>query len=121
MTKNKNNSSLEMAKAIAIAMEEKKGEGIKILDLRKIRTSVTDFFVVCSAQSKTQVNALADSVEEIVFKLGNEWPYKVEGRENSEWILLDYVDAVAHVFQDDAREFYKLEDLWADADTIEYR
>ncbi len=121
MSKNKKNISLELAKSIALAMEEKKGERIKILDLRKIKSAVTDFFVVCSAQSKTQVNALADSVEEIVFKTGNEWPYKVEGRENAEWVLLDYFDAVAHVFQTESREFYKLEDLWADAEIIEHR
>ncbi len=96
-------------------IEEKKGKRISVLDLTGIRDRVADFFVICEAESSTQVKAIADSIEEEVKKASGERPISVEGRENSSWILLDYGDVVAHVFQPQAREFYALEDLWNDA------
>ena len=108
----------EIVAAVLEAMEAVKGKDIVTLDLREITAAVTDYFVICHAPSKTQVDALADKVEELVFEKTHVKPYHVEGRENSEWILIDFVDVVVHVFQESKREFYKLEELWADAERI---
>ena len=108
----------EIVAAVLEAMEAVKGKDIVTLDLREITAAVTDYFVICHAPSKTQVDALADKVEEVVFEKAHVKPYHVEGRENSEWILIDFVDVVVHVFQESKREFYKLEELWADAERI---
>ena len=100
------------------AMEAVKGKDIVTLDLREINTAVTDYFVICHAPSKTQVDAIADKVEEVVFEKTHSKPYHVEGRDNTEWILIDFVDVVVHVFLESKREYYKLEELWADAERI---
>ena len=100
------------------AMEAVKGKEIVTLDLREINTAVTDYFVICHAPSKTQVDAIADKVEEVVFEKTRTKPYHVEGRDNTEWILIDFVDVVVHVFLESKREYYKLEELWADAERI---
>lgn len=115
-TKVKKDESLELVKAIIHGMEEKKGKNIVYLDLRNIPNSVCEFFVLCDAESTTQVNALAYSVEEIVKKKTGESPWHMEGLSNNQWILLDYVNVVAHVFQTPYREFYNIEKLWADAE-----
>jgi ribosome-associated protein len=94
---------------------EKKGKDIVTLDLRNIRHAVTDYFVVCHGDSNTQVDALADSVEYEIHKATGENPWHREGKENSEWVILDYVHMVVHIFQKDKREFYGIESLWADA------
>ncbi len=95
---------------------EVKGKNISILDLKKIHNRVCDYYIICQADSNTQVNAIAGSVEETVKKLTAERPYHTEGFQNSEWILVDYVTVVVHVFQSHIREFYNLEALWADAE-----
>jgi len=95
---------------------EIKGKYISVLDLRKIGSRVCDYFVICQAESTTQVNAIANSVEEYVRKRTGEKPFHSEGFQNSEWILIDYVTVVVHVFQTQARDFYNLESLWADAE-----
>lgn len=119
MTKQKNDSE-KLALTIVKAIQEKKGEHIKLMDLRKVDAAVTDFFVVCHAKSDTQVDAIFRSIDEIVKKeLGSD-PFQVEGTDYSNWILLDYVDVVAHVFREEIRDFYKLEDLWADAKTQDF-
>jgi ribosome-associated protein len=100
------------------AMEAVKGKEIVTLDLREITTAVTDYFVICHAPSKTQVDAIADKVEELVFEKTQNKPYHVEGRDNTEWILIDFVDVVVHVFLESKRGYYKLEELWADAERI---
>ena len=100
------------------AMEAVKGKDIVTLDLRNINTAVTDYFVICHAPSKTQVDAIADKVEDLVFEKTHAKPYHVEGRENTEWILIDFVDVVVHVFLESKRSFYKLEELWADSERI---
>lgn len=105
----------ELQDVIIHGFQEKKGKDITLLDLRGIRDRVADFFVICQAESTTQVKALADSVEEEVKLKLKERPFSVEGRENASWILLDYGYVVAHVFQPQAREFYALEELWNDA------
>lgn len=96
-------------------IEEKKGKNIQVFDLRPTGHSVCDFFVICNADSGTQVDAIAYSVEHEVKKATGLSPWHSEGFENKEWILVDYVDVVVHVFQTQVREFYKLEKLWADA------
>ncbi|UCS91520.1 ribosome silencing factor [Echinicola marina] len=105
----------ELSKLIVKGMEEKKASDIVVMDLRDINNSVSDFFVICSGQSDTQVEAISDSIEEEVFKSNEEKPWRSEGKNNLQWILVDYVDVVAHVFLKDKREFYGLEDLWGDA------
>lgn len=100
---------------IVNALEDIKGEKITILNLQNLENPVCDYFVICQANSNTQVKALADSVEKKVRENLNERPWHVEGADNAEWILLDYVAVAVHVFQTEAREFYDLEGLWADA------
>ena len=100
------------------AMDAVKGKEIVTLDLREITTAVTDYFIICHAPSKTQVDAIADKVQELVFQKMHYKPYHVEGRDNTEWILIDFVDVVVHVFLESKRSYYKLEELWADAERV---
>src|SRR5258708_28294610 len=102
-------------KTIIHAIQEKKGENIVSLDLRKIPEAVADFFVVCEAGSTTQVKAIADSVEEEVKRNCDELPYKHEGRQTLQWVLIDYVNFVVHVMLPEIPRFYQLEDMWSDA------
>jgi len=102
-------------------MQEKKGNEIVRLDLRNIFSSVSDYFVICHADSTTQVRAIANSVEEEIFKATQQEPWRKEGLEYNEWILLDYVDVVIHIFRTDKREFYGVEDLWGDAEIKFYK
>ncbi len=111
--------SKELSQLVAQGMLEKKANGIIILDLRNIKNAVTDFFVICSGNSDTQVDAITDSIEEQVYKQSGLDPWHKEGKENKEWILLDYVDVVAHVFKKDRRQFYAIEDLWGDAEVTQ--
>ena len=103
-------------KTIIHAIQEKKGEKIVSLDLKKIPEAVTDFFIICEATNNIQLKAIADSVEVEVKKKCGELPYKHEGRQGEQWILIDYVTVVAHVFQTESRYFYNIESLWADAE-----
>lgn len=112
--------SEQLANSIVKGMQEKKAKDIKILDLRKVTNSVCDFFVVSHGTSNTHVDGIADSVEDFVRKELTEKPYHREGKENSEWVLLDYFNVVAHVFQEEKREFYKIEELWADAEVTAF-
>jgi len=96
-------------------IREKKGQDVVVLDLSKIENSVCSVFVICNGTSKTQVASIADSVHDVVKKNLKQSPWHKEGYQNSDWILLDYVDVVVHVFTDETRDFYKLEGLWADA------
>ena len=109
----------ELAEIVVNGMAEKKATDIKILDLRKVKNAIADFFVVCSANSDTQIDAISDSVEAEVHKITKANPWKKEGKTNKEWILIDYVDVVAHIFKKDKREFYSLEELWGDAQITE--
>ena len=96
-------------------IEEVKGNDIDILDLRDIDTAVCDYFVICSGTSNTQVNAIVNSVQKIVSKEIKDKPWHVEGTDNAEWVLMDYVSIVVHVFQKEIREYYNIEGLWGDA------
>jgi ribosome-associated protein len=98
---------------------EVKGRNISVLNLKNIHNRVCDYFIICQADSNTQVNAIAGSVEEMVKKMTGERPYRKEGFENAEWILVDYVTVVVHIFQSQIRNFYNLESLWADAEITE--
>lgn len=99
---------------------EKKGKNITCLNLRNISNRVCDYFIICEGDSTTQVDAIARSVEEEIKKATGEKPYHSEGFENSEWILIDYVTVVVHIFQKEIRDFYNLESLWADAEVQEF-
>ena len=107
-------------KTIIQAIQEKKGENIVSLDLRQIPEAVADFFVICEANSTTQVKAIADYVEEQVQEHTGEQPFKHEGFTAQQWILVDYVNVVVHVFQPETRQFYSLEDMWSDAERMEH-
>lgn len=101
--------------AIVEGMQENKAKDIVVLDLRGIDSAVTDFFVICSGESNVQVDGIANTVQRFTRKELQERPWHQEGKTNSEWILLDYVSVVAHIFYKEARSFYDIEDLWSDA------
>lgn len=113
MIKIKDDSEI-LAKLVTKAMEDKKAEEIVSVDLRKLHAAVSKFFVICHAQSSTQVQAIADNIEEEVKKTLGYNPFGVEGKQNAEWVLIDYSNVVAHIFNAEKREFYQLEKLWAD-------
>lgn len=96
-------------------IEEVKGENINILDLREIENNVCQYFVVCSGNSNTQVRAISSSVQKVVSKALHEKPWHVEGQDSSEWVLMDFVDVVVHIFQKHTRSHYDIESLWGDA------
>ncbi len=102
-------------------IQEKKGNDIVRLDLRNIKSSVSDYFVICHADSSTQVKAIANSIEDEIFKATGQEATHKEGLEHAEWILLDYIDVVVHIFKTDKREFYGVEDLWGDAEIKFYK
>jgi ribosome-associated protein len=100
-------------------IREKKGKEIVCMNLGRIKSTVCDYFIICHGTSNTHVNAIAESIEEFVFLQTGLRPFRREGFSNAEWILLDYLDLVVHVFQQEVRDHYKLEDLWADAPIME--
>lgn len=108
-------NSQRLCDTIVEGMQENKAQDIVVLDLRGIDNSVCDFFVICSGESSTQVDGISSSVVRYTRNTIGERPWRVEGKTNKEWVLLDYVSVVAHVFYKDTRSFYDLEDLWADA------
>lgn len=108
-------------KVITDAMLEKKAAKVLSLDLRPIGTAISDYFVVCNASSTTQVRAIADNVEDRMLELLRMKPLRKQGIENGFWVILDYGIAVVHVFLTEYRDFYRLEDLWADAKRKEFK
>jgi ribosome-associated protein len=102
---------------IIVGIEDVKGNDITILDLREIENTVTSYFIICNGTSNTQVNAIVNSVQRKVSKELQENAWHVEGSSAAEWVLMDYVDVVVHVFQKQIREYYDLEGLWGDAKT----
>ena len=108
----------QLAAIVAETMDDAKGKEIVTLDLREITEAVTDYFVICHAAYKVQVDAIADKVIDTVLEKTGVKPYHVEGRDNTEWILIDFVDVVVHVFLQSARSYYQIEALWADAERI---
>ncbi len=112
----KKSVEISLVDLVVKGMLEKKGQAVTIIDLREVKSAVADYFVICSANTDTQVDAIRQSIEEEVWKASGEDVWMKEGMQNREWILLDYADVVAHIFRTDRREFYGLEDLWGDAD-----
>ena len=112
---NKKINKDELLVNIIKGIEEVKGNDIDILDLRDIENTVCDYFIICNGTSNTQVNAIVNSVQKTVSKELKDKPWHVEGADNAEWVLMDYVDIVVHVFQKHVREFYNIEGLWGDA------
>lgn len=110
MTKQENNPELLIADILE-GIQKVKGQNITILDLRNIENAVCSHFVICSGNSNTQVNAIAGAVQ----RATPQKPWHIEGEQQAEWILLDYIDVVVHVFQPKIREFYDIEGLWGDA------
>ena len=114
--KKKSLNSEKLSQAIVLGMQEKKGFDIVVMDLRKVKNAVADFFVICSGNSDKQLDAISESIDEYVFKKVKENPWHSEGKSNKEWMLLDYINVVAHVFKKEKRNFYSLEKLWGDAE-----
>ena len=117
--RNKVIDSEKLSDAIVIGMQEKKATDIVLLDLRKVKNAVADFFVICSGNSDKQLEAISDSIDEQVFKILKEKPWHLEGKNNKEWMILDYITVVSHIFRKDRRQYYALEKLWGDAEITE--
>lgn len=109
-----------LIKTIVEAIQDKKGKDIVSLDLSKMDGAICSHFVVCNADSTTQVAAIADSIEEKLYTELRESPWRVEGKQTGLWVAMDYIDVVVHIFQSDLRDYYKLEELWADAPMQRY-
>jgi ribosome-associated protein len=119
--KRKGAASEKLCDAIIKGMQEKKASEILLMDLRKVKNAVADFFILCSGNSDKQLDAIADSVDIEVYKALKENPWHIEGKNNKEWMLLDYIDVVVHIFKRDKREFFALEKLWGDAELTEVK
>jgi ribosome-associated protein len=119
MPKKKIADSEKLSKAVVAGMQEKKAQDIVVMDMRDTKNAIADFFVICSGSSDKQVEAIARSVDEEVEKKLKENPWHMEGKNNKEWVILDYITVVAHIFKRDKREFYALEKLWGDAHITE--
>jgi len=113
--------SSKIFKTIINAIQEKKGDYIISLDLRKIPEAVSDFFVICEANNNNQLKAIADFIEEAVKEKCGEAPYKHEGRQAQQWILIDYINVVVHIMLPEPRKFYQLEEMWSDAPSMEHK
>ncbi len=111
--------SEKLSKAVVKGMQEKKATDIVVLDLRNVKNAIADFFVLCSGGSDKQLDAISESIDEQVYKAVKENPWHTEGKNNKEWMLLDYINVVAHVFRKDRRQYYALEKLWGDAEITE--
>jgi ribosome-associated protein len=119
MPKKKIADSEKLSKAVVAGMQEKKAQDIVVMDMRDTKNAIADFFVICSGSSDKQVEAIARSVDEEVEKKLKENPWHMEGKNNKEWVILDYITVVVHIFRKDKREFYALEKLWGDAHITE--
>lgn len=105
----------KLIKTIIHAIQQKKGENVISLDLRKIPEAVADFFIICEAGNQPQIRAISDYVEEQVKKKCKEIPYRHEGMKHLQWVLIDYINVVIHIMLPETRRFYKLEEMWSDA------
>ena len=113
--------SSKIIKTIINAIHEKKGENVISLDLRKIPEAVADFFIICEANNPSLLKAIADEIEHEVKERCGESPYKHEGRQAQQWILIDYVNVVVHIMLPEPRKFYQLEEMWSDAVSTEHK
>lgn len=112
--------SSKILKVIINAIQDRKGESIVSLDMRKIPEAVADFFIICEAGASTQVKAIADAIEDQVHQGCDELPYRHEGYQALQWVLIDYVNVVVHIFQKETRKFYRLEEMWSDGVMVEH-
>lgn len=115
----KNASTDQLITTIIAGIEDVKGKEITLLDLREIENTVCDYFIVCEGTSNTQVNAIVNSIQKKVSKELRDSPWHIEGNDNAEWVLMDYVNLVVHVFQKHVRDYYDIESLWGDAVTTQ--
>ncbi len=111
----------DLIAVIIKGIDDVKGENIQLLDLRGLENTVCDYFIICSGNSNTQVNSISGSVQKVVSKELKDKPWHIEGQTNSEWILMDYVNVVVHVFQKHIRDYYDIESLWGDAKITEIK
>ncbi|MCC5929286.1 MAG: ribosome silencing factor [Cyclobacteriaceae bacterium] len=117
MISNKDKTTAEQLSNIVVkGIQEKKGSDIVMLNLQKVGSSVADYFIICTGNSEAQIDAIRESIEKEVHKETRQHPWHIEGLQNKQWVLLDYVDVVVHIFQKDIRTYFSLEDLWGDAD-----
>lgn len=117
--KAKSDDSLLLAETVVKGILEKKGKNITWLNLKEIPNAVCDYFIICEGDSNVHIDAISGSIEDTVEKDLGEKPWHSEGKQNAQWILIDFVSVVVHVFQSEVRSFYNLEDLWADAKVME--
>jgi ribosome-associated protein len=108
-----------LVEVIIDAIQDVKGQNILVLDLQEMENSSCAFFVICEGNSDTQVGAITDRIERKTREVLKERPWHIEGRQNAEWVLIDYVSTVVHVFKKETRAFYALEELWGDAPSFE--
>lgn len=116
--KKKKISSEDVMTLIVEGIRQKKGKAIVTINFKNIENAITDYFVICHGTSTAQVDAIAENIPDYVRKEIGVKPWHSEGRTNSEWVLLDYIDVVVHIFLDTSRDFYKIEKLWADAEVV---
>jgi ribosome-associated protein len=116
-----NSNADQLITVILDGIEDIKGQNTNILDLRELENTVCDYFIICEGTSNTQVNAIVNSIQKKVSKEIKDKPWHIEGGNNAEWVLMDYVNVVVHVFQKHIREYYDIESLWGDAKTIEIK
>lgn len=115
----RNSNADQLITTIISGIEDVKGKETILLDLREIENTVCDYFIICEGTSNTQVNAIVSSIQKQVSKTTKDKPWHIEGTDNAEWILMDYVNVVVHVFQKHIREYYDIESLWGDAITTQ--
>jgi ribosome-associated protein len=118
--KRKNEIKIDLVTAIVEGMQDKKAQDISVLNLTKIGAAVANYFILCTGQASTQIEAIAESIIETSYKKAGQRPWKQEGFANKEWVLLDYIDVVVHIFQRDKRELYALDMLWGDAEITHF-
>ncbi len=117
----KNSNADQLIAVILDGIEDVKGQNTNILDLRELENTVCDYFIICEGTSNTQVNAIVNSIQKKVSKEIKDKPWHIEGSNNAEWVLMDYINVVVHVFQKHIREYYDIESLWGDAKTTEIK
>ena len=114
--KSSKNPTLSLVDLVVKGIQEKKGKNIAVVDLRKVLNAYSDYFVICTGSSDTNVRAICDSVEEVLFTTLKEKALHIEGFREANWILMDYFDTIVHIFREEEREHFNLENLWADAE-----
>lgn len=113
--KSPKNTKLSLIDLVVKGIQEKKGTNIVVVDLREVMNAYSDYFVICTGSSNTNVQAISNSIEDLLRDTLDEKPIHVEGYREANWILMDYFETLVHIFKEDEREYYNLENLWADA------